>query len=381
MSKKTKSTHFFISAGEASGDMHAAAIMRALKLQTVESSITAIAGPAMRSVGCDVLEPMESLNVMGIGDVLKALPRIKRVGKKVCDWAESERPDVAILVDFPGFNMRLGEKLRQLGIPVLYYIAPKLWAWGSWRVKRLKRAQDCLACILPFEPAWFLERGVQATYVGNPSAQACRAGWSEQEFRQALMVDSDQLILALLPGSRKSELLNHTQLLADTFIHLKNKYPQLVGVTARAPGVSDDQLTPLLDVGVKVIERLDENYALRVDAAIAVSGTATLELALWNTPTVLVYKGSALTIWLARKLVGTRCAGLANILLDDQFVMPELIQEQATVEKLLAEVSPLLEKQPAARMQQASFEELRQRLGQQDPSFAVAKLALSMHKS
>jgi len=358
--------------------MHAAGVITALKKQSKDVKVSAIAGPAMREVGCEVLSPMESLNVMGIGDVLKALPRIHRIGKDICDWAEHTRPDVVILVDFPGFNMRLGEKLRKLGIPVLYYIAPKLWAWGHWRVKRLQRAQDRLACILPFEPEWFADKGIDADYVGNPSALACRYGWSQEELKQQLGITPNTPLLALLPGSRRSELAIHTGLLAKAYIKIKEQLPELEAVTTRAPGVSNQQLKPLLDAGVQVLDRLEDDYALRADAAIAVSGTATLELALWNVPTVLVYKSSAFTIWLGRKLVGTTCAGLANILLDDKPVMPELIQEQATLDAMVKEILPLLNKEHAALQQMASFDELRQRLGDKNPSEAVANMALNM---
>ena len=358
--------------------MHAAGVITALKKQHENIKVSAIAGPAMRDVGCEVLSPMESLNVMGISDVLKALPRIKGIGKEVCAWAEKEQPDVAILVDFPGFNMRLGEKLRKLGIPVLYYIAPKLWAWGHWRVKRLQRAQNRLACILPFEPEWFADKGIDAQYVGNPSALACRDGWSQRQLKEKLGMKNETSLLALLPGSRRSELAIHTELLAKAYLKIKENMPELEAVTSRAPGVSDEQLKPLLDAGVQVLDRLEDDYALRADAAIAVSGTATLELALWNVPTVLVYKSSAFTIWLARKLVGTTCAGLANILLDDKPVMPELIQEQATLDGMLKEILPLLNKEHAAMQQMASFDVLRQRLGHKNPSEAVANMALNM---
>jgi len=285
---------------------------------------------------------------------------------------------VAILVDFPGFNMRLGEKLRKLGIPVLYYIAPKLWAWGHWRVKRLQRAQDRLACILPFEPEWFADKGIDAQYVGNPSVLACQNGWNQEQLKQKLGVKYETPLLALLPGSRRSELAIHAVLLAEVYVKIKELIPELKAVTPRAPSVSDQQLKPLLDVGVQVLDRLEDGYALRADTAIAVSGTATLELALWNVPTVLVYKSSAFTVWLARKLVGRKCVGLANILLDDKPVMPELIQEQATLNAIIKEVLPLINKESAATKQQSSFDVLRQHLGNKNPSEAVASMVFNI---
>ena len=378
-----QSLKVFISAGETSGDLHAAAVIQALKVQVsydADIEISGIAGAMMKAQGCSPICDISELNVMGIGDVIKALPRIRRVGKHVVAWAEREKPDVAILVDFPGFNMRLGEQLKALGIPVLYYIAPKLWAWGHWRVKRLQRAQDKLACILPFEPAWFSNQGIDSTYVGNPSAVSCQSGWSKSELREHLGVSEHTKILALLPGSRKSELKNHAALLANAYKKVLQQHPDIQAVTSRAPGISDEQLKPLLDVGVKVLDRLDEHYALRADAAIAVSGTATLELALWDVPTVLVYKSSPLMIWIARKLVGTRCAGLANIILDDKPVMPELIQEQASLEAIVKHILPLLEGDREAELQHQAFIELQHRLDDHHPSHTVADMALSMVK-
>jgi len=373
--------HILIVAGETSGDLHAASVIKSLRRKYTDITITGVAGLAMQAEGCHVLHPMTSLNVMGIGDVVKALPRIRRIGRDICMWAASEKPDLVILVDFPGFNMRLGEKLRKLGIPVLYYIAPKLWAWGDWRVKRLRRAQDKLACILPFEPEWFAKRGIDASYVGNPSALACKNGWHTNELKAKLGIHESIPLLALLPGSRRSELALHAGLLAEVYTKLCESIPNLVAVTTRAPGVSDEQLQPLLAVGAHVLDRLDVGYAMRTDAAIAVSGTATLELALWDTPTVLVYKAAPLTIWLGRKLVAMQCAGLANILLDDKPVMPELIQEQASVENIIHAILPLLQNQSVANEQRRQFEDLRQRLGNLHPSDAVANIVWEMLES
>jgi len=378
MQAEAKARHIFICAGEVSGDIHGAALIRALQQTSPDVRISAIAGAAMREAGCEQLFPMESLNVMGLVDVLKALPRIRQIGRELCEWVEKERPDLVILIDFPGFNMRVGEKIRQLGVPVLYYIAPKLWAWGRWRVKRLKRAQDRLACILPFEERWFGAKGIQANYVGNPSAAISQGGWSMAVLKTRLGVAASEPLLALLPGSRKGELARHVPLLLESFLQLKQKIPTLKAVTTRAPSVTDIQLQPLLDAGVQLLDRLEEGYALRADAAIAVSGTATLELALWDTPTVLVYQNSPVTMWIGQKLVGTHCVGLANIILDDEEIMPELLQAEASVEAVVQHVLPLLEGSDAATQQRAAFQQLRQRLGDSNPSEQVAKMALEM---
>ncbi|ATX82332.1 lipid-A-disaccharide synthase [Mariprofundus ferrinatatus] len=368
-------TRFFISAGETSGDLHAATVVKELKARFPDSTIHGIAGSQMVDEGCLPVRHMSELNVMGLADVLRSLSRIKEIERSVLDWCSNERPDVAILVDFSSFHMRLGRKIRALGIPVLHFIAPKLWAWGGWRVRKLKRSQDRLACILPFEPEWFQKHGIEhAAYVGNPSAAGCADGWSAAELRERLEVGEKQSLLALLPGSRPQELRAHVPILAELLQRVRGEAPDLACVVPVAPGVDKAVLEPLLKLGAKQIDRTADGYAMRADAAVAVSGTATLELALWNTPTVLVYRGSPLMVFLARKLVSLQCAGLANIILGDRFVMPELIQEHCTVDNIMAELMPLLCHEEAARKQREEFSELRRILGDKQAASGVVEM-------
>ncbi len=377
-----KTYHVFICAGETSGDLHAAAVIRALRQDSPSIQISAVAGPAMRTAGCDEIAAMESLNVMGFGDVLRALPKIRRVAQSLLDWAKENQPDLIVLVDFPGFHIRIGTRFRTLGIPVLYYIAPKLWAWGQWRLAKLGKAQDQLASILPFERDWFAKHGIDAHYVGNPSAYACwQQGWSKAELRQHAGLASTGPVLALLAGSRNAELARHAALLAEVAQQIRQRMPHVQIVTCRAPGITDEQLSPLLAAGVKVVDRLQDGYAMRADAAVAVSGTATLELALWDVPTVLVYRNTPVTVWLARKLVGTQCVGLANILLDDQPIMPECIQEYATPDYIFPLLEPLLHKESQASMKQhQAFAQLQKKLGHHNPAVDLSRMAHRMLK-
>lgn len=358
--------------------MHASAVIAALLDHNPKTEIIGIAGPAMRDAGCRALADMNELNVMGVVDVIMNLRRIARVRRRILDALAEEHPDVAILVDFPGFHMNLGQRLRHMGIPVLQYIAPKLWAWGAWRAGRLRRSQDALASILPFEPEWFAKRGISAEYVGNPSAAACRKGWSRDEFRQRTGIEGEGALLAVLPGSRPSELAHHVPLLADTWTKLRTQRPGLRAIVPLAPGVASGLLSPLTSQeGVHVLDRMQPDYRLYADAAIAVSGTATLELALWDIPTVLVYRTSPLTVFMARRVVKLSHIGLANLLLDKS-AMPELIQEQATVDNMIVRVGRLLDDPDASRRQRQDFAELRKLLGDANPSLEAARMALDL---
>ncbi|MFQ5519543.1 MAG: lipid-A-disaccharide synthase [Mariprofundus sp.] len=367
-------SRFFISAGETSGDLHAATVVAELKLRFPDADIAGIAGQQMQLQGCRPLHHMHELNVMGITDVLRSLPRIRGIEKSVLGWCAEQRPDVAVLVDFSSFHMRLGRKLRELGIPVVHFIAPKLWAWGSHRVRKLKQSQDRLACILPFEADWFKSRGIaHAEYVGNPSAAA--------ELKQRLGIDENQPLLALLPGSRPQEIRAHVPVLVETLQQIQQQMPDIACVVPLAPGVKMDALEPLWQQGAQAIQRMDKAYALRADAAVAVSGTATLELALWDTPTVLIYKASPLMMFLARRLVKLNCAGLANIVLGDKEVIPELLQEDVNVDKILTHLIPLIRNGAAADIQHQEFARLWDLLGHQQPSTGVVDMVADLLES
>ena len=366
--------HIFISAGETSGDVHAATVVSEIRKRFSDVQVHGLAGTQMKQAGCHMLCDMHDLNVMGLTDVFRALPRILRIEKLIIRWCEEHQPEVAVLVDFSSFHMRLGRKLRAMGIPVMHFIAPKLWAWGAWRVSKLRKSQDRLACILPFESEWFSKHDIRATYVGNPSVQTCAGGWSREELKNRLGIGTDMQLLALLPGSRRQELKAHVAVLAEAWEQIQLKIPHVACVVPVAPGIQMGELQPLWDAGAIPLLRTEAAYALRADAAVAVSGTATLELALWNVPSVLIYRASPLTTFIARRLVKLNCAGLANIILGDRDVMPELIQEACTVDNIIAAVLPLLRNEAPAQLQRKEFSFLRETLGARNAASGVVDL-------
>jgi len=364
----------FVSAGETSGDMHAAAVIAEIRQRYPDVQVYGLAGTRMLDAGCHMLCDMHDLNVMGVNDVFRALPRIRRIEKSLLSWCDECQPDIAVLVDFSGFHMRLGRKLRAMGIPVLHFIAPKLWAWGAWRVSRLKQSQDGLACILPFEPEWFSERGISAQYVGNPSVQACAGGWSAAQLKDRLGIGTDVPLLALLPGSRLQELKAHVPVLAEAWEQIHHKFPDAACVVPVAPGIHMAELQRLWDAGAMPLQRTEADFSMRADAAVVVSGTATLELALWNVPSVLIYRASPLMAFIARRLVRLNCAGLANIILGDRPVMPELLQEECTADNIADGILPLLRNEEPAQQQREQFAVLRRVLGEQHAAAGVADM-------
>ncbi len=374
----TKAARIWLSAGEASADFHGAALVKALKTQYPELIIEGVAGPMMQAAGCLAIVDMQELNVMGIVDVVRALPRILAAKKRMLEHVRKHPPMLAFLLDYPGLHMRIGQAMRRENIPVIQYIAPKLWAWGAWRVKRLRRSQDILASILPFEEQWYAQHGIKAAYVGNPSAYACRFGWHREQLCAHTGLQIERPILAILPGSRRSELKHHQELMCGLLKRLKKDHPNYQVIVPVAPHLESSLFDDFVALGAVLVARESTDFALRVDAAVAVSGTATLELALWDTPTVLTYKTSPITAWLAWRLVKLRYVGLANILLQHQQVMPELIQEYCTLDAVQAALWPLLEEQSlAAAKQRQAFKQLRHSLGTQNPADGLASLAAS----
>lgn len=370
--------YIFISAGETSGDVHAATVVAEIRQRFPDMQVHGLAGTQMEKEGCHMLCDMHELNVMGLTDVFRALPRIHRIEKLALSWCEEHQPAVAVLVDFSSFHMRLGRKLRAMGIPVLHFIAPKLWVWGAWRINKLRKSQDRLACILPFEAEWFTQRGIRAAYVGNPSVQTCAEGWSAAELKERLGIGVNVQLLALLPGSRPQELKVHVPILAEVWARIHQQLPDIACVVPVAPGVRMGELQPLWDAGAVPVHRTDAGFALRVDAAVAVSGTATLELALWNVPSVLIYRASPLMVFIARRLTKLDCAGLANIILGDRPIMPELIQEACHVEAILQAVLPLLQKDECAQAQREQFASLRSVMGEGVAAAGVVDILADM---
>lgn len=365
-------------AGEASGDLHGAGLVRAMSERDPSLFFCGIGGDQMRRAGMRPVVDSTGLAVMGITDVLASLPRIRKAYRIAATILSSLRPDLLILIDYPGFNLRLAKEAKKLGIPVLYYISPKVWAWRSSRVKQLADSVDRLALIFPFEVAWFQERGVdQAVYVGNPLMDQA------PEFR-ALRPDTlveTQPVIGLLPGSRPGEIHRMLPVLCEAAELISRKIPGARFVLSAAPG------TPLSDIRAFAAasgapSRMDvvsgAHPVLEVaDVVAAVSGTVTLEAALAGVPTVLVYRMSALTFAIARRVVTVPHAGLANLIAGTE-IMPELLQDRATPEQVSETVCTLLQDHERRARHHHALGEVRAALGEPGVAQRTASLALSM---
>lgn len=361
-----------ISTGEPSGDLHASLVARALKQAAPELEIEAVGGAHLEAAGVAIRHPIHRLAAIGIVEVLESLPRHWRLLRSLTRDFAARRYDLLIVVDYPGFHLRLAAAARRHGIPVLWYIAPQLWAWRPHRARHLAAATNRLAVILPFEPAFFQRTGIAATFVGHPLLDE-REPVTRTDARRALGITDHERVLCVFPGSRRSEVARHWPVFcqaAATLLDRGSCSRVLVAGTAwgEYPGAERFEIL-----------RADSSKVLAAsDAAIAKSGTTTLEAAIAGVPMVVAYRLNAFTHRLVRRMLTIRWASLVNLIADRE-VVPELLQERLDPSALADALAPLLDPSHPDRIAQLEgLAEVRRRLGEAGASRRVARLALGL---
>jgi lipid-A-disaccharide synthase len=375
----------FLVAGEPSGDVLGARLMAALKrLTDGRIRFAGIGGERMGAEGMRSLFPVDDLAVMGFAEVLPRLLVILRRMGDVEAAIRDARPAVVVTIDSPGFNLRLARRIRPLGIPMVHYVAPQLWAWRPERARKLVGLFDRMLALFPFEPTFFATLGIDTVAVGHPAVEAPAP--AAGDLRARLSIAEDAPVLALLAGSRRGLVQRMLPVYADAVHELARRFPGLVALLPVVPGTRAlvEAAAGSWGIATRVIlEPADKRAALAVaHAAITTSGTATLELALADLPMVVAYRVNALSAMLVRRMVLVRHASLPNLILGRE-VVPELLQQDCTAARLAAAAVPLLEGGPAALAQRASFAELRAALGGDGapPSERAARAVLDVLRS
>lgn len=354
---------FLIVAGEASGDLHGAKVMRELRRRIPGVRFVGVGGEAMEAEGLDLLFHVRELSVMGFVEVIPKLGRVLSMLGRLRRHAETERPDAAILIDAPDFNLRLARDLQLLEIPVAYLIAPMVWAWRRSRVRELRRL-DRLLCIYPFEEPWFRERGVPAVYVGNPLMDDPLLADlpDKRSARKALGLPEEGEIVALLPGSRRAELTRLLPVLVETAQRLKALRPEAMPVLPLAPGLDRAEVEAAVGGTIRIQEGRATELLSAADAAAVCSGTATLQAALALCPSVVIYKGNPLSFAIAKRIVDLTHASIANLLADEPF-LPELLQDDCSAEAIVDALGPLLDGGAERERMLDAMRALRMRMG------------------
>lgn len=332
-----------LSAGEASGDMYAARLASALR-QRLDVAIFGMGGPQMRAAGVEIITDYSEVSVVGITEVLKRLPSLTRAMRRLVDEAQRRKPPLAILTDFPGFHLRLARKLRRRGVRNVYYICPQFWAWRPWRVNLVRRRFAEALCIFHFEEKFYADAGVPVKFIGHPLVGSVYATLTRELFCKKYGLEEGGQVITVLPGSRRGEIAHHLPVLVEGLRTIRQRIsgaPQIV--VAVAPGLDTARLEKGFpaDWHVRLISSDTYNALAAADLAIVSSGTATIETALLGKPMVVVYRLSSLTARLAKPLVKTKFFSMVN-LIAGRAVVPELIQDDFTPQRLAAEAESLL---------------------------------------
>lgn len=332
-----------LSAGEASGDMYAARLATALK-QRLDVALFGMGGPQMCAAGVEIITDYSEVSVVGITEVLKRLPSLRRAMERLVTEAERRRPTLAILTDFPGFHLRLARKLRSKGIRNVYYICPQFWAWRPWRVNLVRRRFALALCIFPFEERFYADAGVPVKFIGHPLVGNVKPTVTREEFCKKYGLIEGHTTITILPGSRRGEIAHHVPILFQALEQIRSAFGgKLEIVLAAAPGLDLEKLKAMFPAEwqVKFVEHDTYNAVAAADLAIVSSGTATVETALLGKPMVVVYRLSPLTARLAKPLVRTKYFSMVN-LIAGRAVVPELIQDDFTPQRVAEEAAKLL---------------------------------------
>lgn len=373
-------TTVMISCGEPSGDLYAGALARALAALRPGTRIVGFGGERLREAGADLAGDYRGLTVTGLVEAVRVLPRALAMQRALVAQAERERPDALVTIDFPDFNFRLADRVHALGIPVVYYICPQVWAWRPGRLKTLKRLVDHALVIFPFEARLYQDAGVPVDFVGHPLVDLARAHTTRDAFLGECGLDPGAPTIALLPGSRPNELHQIAPTLARAVPLVAERLPRAQFVVARAPNLSDDLFSPLAGVRgprVAIIEGRADDVLAASDVVITASGTATVQTAIHEKPMVIVYRLSPLTYALGKPLVKLDTYGMVNLVAGERLV-PELIQNGFTPEAVAAEALRYFDDDAYATRTRAGLRAMREKLGASGASRRAAERILAV---
>ncbi|MBI4688624.1 MAG: lipid-A-disaccharide synthase [Nitrospirae bacterium] len=357
-----------ISAGEASGELYGALLSREIKRLWPDADIIGIGGSRMRSEGVNLIAPIT--HSMGVTEVIRNLSAIRKTFKKAVEALAKYKPEVLVLIDYPDFNIVLAKKAKNMGIPILYYVSPQVWAWRRGRVKKIASLVKKIAVLFPFEADIYRNAGLSVEFVGHPIAETMDISGTREEIKQRIGLNPSLPVVSLLPGSRPSEIKRHLSLLIEVAEKIRNEFPEFQIVLPLTPEV---ELSEKIPDYIMVLKGLTREAVLCSEAAAVASGTATFETALIGTPMVVFYKLSALTFLIARMLVKVKFISLVNILSDREVVV-ELVQDRATAGNIFSEIKRIITDSEYRKGMMINLNAIKDLMGKKTASKRVAEL-------
>ncbi|MBI3766734.1 MAG: lipid-A-disaccharide synthase [Ignavibacteriales bacterium] len=364
-------------AGEASGDLHGSGVVRELKRRVPECEITGIGGDKMQAAGMDLVYHIRELSVMGFVEVIQHLPLLKSVERTLEALLKYRKPDVLVLIDYPGFNLRFARSARKHGIKIVYYISPQVWAWNPGRLRKMKDVIDKMLVVFPFEVDIYRREGIAVEFVGHPLLEVLGEPQGRAEFCKRYGFDENKRILGLFPGSRRQELESIFPVMLGAARMLKNRND--VQVAVGVSSVLDFDFVKSFvrdDLSVQLIQSATHDVMKNSDVALVTSGTATLETGYYRTPMVVVYRTSVLSYLVSKLLIRIKNIGLVNIVAGET-VVPELVQSSATPQRLASEALKMLESERLREDIARKLGAIRERMGTPGASRRVAETILS----
>ena len=374
--KHTGEKKILIVAGETSGDLHGAHLVKAALSLDPKLRFYGVGGEHLRSTGTEVIFDSSEVAVVGIVEVFSKLRYIFRAFRWLKRSLHSDKPALAILIDFPDFNLRLAKEANKRGIPVFYYISPQVWAWRAGRVKKIAKLIPKLVVILPFEVPFYRQRGIDCEFVGHPLIDIVKPHLSKEEALEIFRLDKDKRTIGLLPGSRREEVQKLLPVLLKSARLLSRDFPSLQFILPLAPAINRFEIEEYIgrfNVDIRVVEHYIYDVLNICDLIVTASGTATLEAAIMNTPMIIVYKVSFLSYLVGRLLVKVKNIGLVNLIAEKRIV-PELIQGEASPVNIFNETSKMLKNPRLLSTIKGELEKVKQKLGNPGASQRAAQI-------
>jgi lipid-A-disaccharide synthase len=369
-----------IIAGEPSGDLHGAGLIRELKKINPEIKYFGVGGNKLKQEGMNLLFSIEKLSFMGFYEVLKNLKVIRELKKTLLNFVDRDKPDLVILIDYPGFNLRFAREIKKRGIRILYYISPQVWAWGKKRIETIKKLVDRMVVFFPFEEKLYKDAGVEVDLIGHPLLDLVKPSISKEEFRRKLQLTGNEILIGMLPGSRWQEIEKVLPVMTRSCLILKKRLPNLRVAIGLSPNIDQAKLQVLLKkLNLEAVFLKDLTYDLMSysDLLLATSGTATLESAISGTPLIVLYKTSLFTYLLAKTLVKIPNIGMVNIVAGVK-VVPEFIQSQAKPEKIASEMEKILTDKDEYKKIKRDLARVRDKLGEKGAYHRGAQIVNQM---
>jgi lipid-A-disaccharide synthase len=353
-----------LSCGEASGDLYAGALVEALRAREPGIEVFGLGGDRFKAAGGRLIGDFRGIAVTGLLEAVRILPDSYALYRRLVQAARDERPDALVLIDFPDFNFRLMAAVKRLGVPVVYYVSPQLWAWRPGRIQTMKALVDRVLPIFPFEEALYREQGVDVRFVGHPLIELARVSETRDGLLRRLQLDASRPVVALLPGSRPNELHRIVPVLAAAVPRIASAVVGTQFIVARAPNLADSFFLPFQGTGatVRVVEGATDDVLAASDAVITASGTATVQTALHDKPMVVVYRLSPVTYKLGKPLVRVSMFSMVNLVAGER-VVQELIQEDCTPDRVATETVELLTNPDRVADMKEQLAMVRQKLG------------------